>query len=165
MNVFIERRDHMTVMTEQEFADAVFEIAAQVQSEFKPSVFLNEDGDCVEFFVSKNEYYAKRIDDYLTLYLEEETGEIAGFVVKNITRILDNVSAGMDCSFVIRDGEMCLEAMFAAMVWSDDRRIHYMREYRRVASIAKSYNIDKVRIASILNKAGIAKTKPDTIGV
>ena len=155
----------MTVMTDKEYADAVFEITAQVQGEFKPFVFPNEDGDCVEFFVSQKEYYAKRIDDYLTLYLEEETGEIAGFVVKNITRILDNVSAGMDCSFVIRDGEMCLEAMFAAMVWSDDRRFTFVREYRRVASIAKIYNIDRVRISSILNKTGVALTKPETIGV
>jgi hypothetical protein len=155
----------MTVMTDKEFADTILEMAEQVQEEFEPFVFSNEEGDCIEFFVSPKDFYAKRIDDYLTLYLEEETEEIAGFVIKNITRILDKVSTGMDCSFVIRDGEMCLEAMFAAMVWSDDRRHTFVREYRRVANIAKIYNIDRVRIPSILEKAGISPTVPEVVSV
>ncbi|MCL2028689.1 MAG: hypothetical protein FWG79_09445 [Bacteroidales bacterium] len=152
-------------MTDKEYADTILEMASQVQGEFAPFAFPNEEGDCIEFFVSPKDYYAKRVDDYLTLYLEEKTGDVAGFVIKNITWILDNVSSGMDCSFVIRDGEMCLEAMFAAMVWSDERRITFVREYRRVANLAKSHHLDKIRIPSILEKAGITTMTQEAVSV
>ena len=35
----------MTVMTDQEYADAVLEIATQAQCEFSPFFFPNEEGD------------------------------------------------------------------------------------------------------------------------
>jgi len=155
----------MTVMTDQEYADAVLEIATQAQCEFSPFFFPNEEGDCVEFFVSPNDYYAKRIDDYLTLYLDEETEEVIGFVVKNITRILNRVATQQAAyAFVIQDGEMRLEALFASMLWNDGWRITHVREYHRVADIARSYHLDKVRIPSILEKAHVPNVTSETIG-
>lgn len=156
----------MTVMTDEEYANAVFEIAAQEQCEFSPFVAPNEDGDCVEFFVSPNDYYAKRIDDYLTLYLDEETENVVGFVVKNITRILNRVAARQaDYAFVIRDGEMRLEALFTAMFFGDERRGTYVREYYKAVDIAQQHQLDRVRIPSILEKANIPHAVSETISV
>lgn len=143
----------MTAMTDQEYANAVFEITSQAQGKFAPFAFPNETGDCVEFFVSPKEFYSKRVDDYLTLYLEEGTGAIVGFVVKNITRILKRVATQQAAySFVIQDGKMRLEALFTSVLWNDDWRITHVREYCMVADIAKQYNLDQVTIPSILEK-------------
>jgi len=156
----------MTVATDNEYTDTVFEITAQAKCDFSPFALPNEDGDCVEFFVSPKDYYAKRIDDYLTLYLEEESGEVAGFVVKNITRILQRVATQqINYAFVIQDGEMCLQALFTAMFSSDECRGTYFREYHRVADIARQHHLDRVRIPSILEKAHAPSAAPETISV
>ena len=156
----------MTVMTDEEYANAVFEIMTQEQGEFAPFILPNEDGDCVEFFVSPNDYNAKRIDDYLTLYLDVDSKEVVGFVIKNITRILNRVAAQQaDYAFVIRDGEVRLEALFTAMFLGDERRGTYVQEYYRVVDIAQQHRLDKVRIPSILEKAHVPNTAPETISV
>ena len=158
----------MTVITDKEYVDAVFEIAAQAQPQgrFSPFVAPNEDGDCVEFFVSPNDYYAKRIDDYLTLYLDEETNDVVGFVIKNISRILNRVATQQaDYAFVIRDGEVRLEALFTAMFLGDERRGTYVQEYYRVVDIAQQHQLDRVRIPSILEKAHVPNFMLETISV
>ncbi|MDR0328507.1 MAG: hypothetical protein LBI05_09455 [Planctomycetaceae bacterium] len=143
----------MTVATDEEYANEVFEIASQARCEFSPFALPNEDGDCVEFFVSPNDFYAKRIDDYLTLYIEEGTDEVAGFVVKNISRILERVATQQAAySFVIQDGEVRLEALFTSMFLNDGWQITHVREYRTVVDIAQSHQLDKVQISSILER-------------
>jgi len=155
----------MTVMTDKEYADAVFEMASQPQGKFSPFVLPNEDGDCVEFFVSPKDYYAKRIDNYLTVYLDEETEDVVGFVIKNITRILNRVAAQRaDYAFVIRDGEVRLEALFTAMFFGDEQRETCIREYYRVVDIAQLHRLDRVRIPSFLEKAHVPNVMPETIG-
>jgi len=152
-------------MTDKEFADTVLEIATQSQCEFSPFVLPNEDGDCVEFFVSPNDYYAKRIDDYLTLYLDEESEDVVGFVIKNISRILSRVATQQaDYAFVIRDGEVRLEALFTAMFFGDERRGTYIREYYKVVDIAQQHHLDRVRIPSILEKTHVPAKVSETIG-
>jgi len=150
----------MTVMTDKEFENAMLEMASQVQEEFSPFMLPNEDGDCVEFFVSPESYSAKRVDDYLTLYLDEETCDVAGFVVKNITRILELIATQQTaCSFIIRDGEMCLHALFAAMFSGGEPQVHHVREYDIVADIAWRNNFDRVRVPSNLGKTQTPETQ------
>jgi hypothetical protein len=152
-------------MTNTEYTEAVFELMQQTSGEFVPFVLPNEDGDCVEFFVSPKNYYAKRIDDYLTLYLDEDTEDIAGFVVKNISRILRQVATKQAAySFVIQDGQIRLEALFAAMFSGDEQRIHFVREYHRVADIAKQNRLDKVQIPSVMEKTPVPRVA-ETLGV
>jgi hypothetical protein len=143
----------MTVMTDQEYENAVLEIAEQVQGEFTPFAFPNDDGDCVEFFVSPKEYYSKRVDEYLTLYLEEGTNKIAGFVVKNISRILERVATQHAAHlFVIRNGEVCLQALFTAMFTGNEQQCLCAPEYETVTDIARENCLDKIQISSILEK-------------
>ena len=155
----------MTVMTDAEYVDAVHELMTQPQGEFSPFALPNEDGDCIEFFVSQKDYYAKRIDNYLTLYLEEETDEVAGFVIKNISRILNRVvNQQVAHSFVIRDGEVCLRALFTAMFTGNEQTLHCVREYERVADVARENHLDTVRIPSILEKTHAPKVR-ESLGV
>jgi len=141
-------------LTDQEYIDAVRELVSQAE-EFAPFALLNEDGDCVEFFVSQKNYYSKRVDHYLTLYLEEGTNELAGFVIKHITQILKRVIAqNVAYRFVVRNEEIRLEALFTAM--SVEREIineyHILQEYLKVADLIDRYNLNQVKIAPILEK-------------
>jgi hypothetical protein len=156
----------MTVMTDKEYEDAVLALTSQECGEFSPFAFVNEEGDCIEFFVSAHDYYAQRVDDYLTLYLEEETEDVAGFVVKNVTQILERVATQQEnYAFVIKDGEVCIQTLFFAMVSGDVCQKTFVREYHRVAGIAWKNQLDKVQIPSIIEKAHIPKTIPESVGV
>jgi hypothetical protein len=156
----------MTVMTDKEYEDAILARASQERGEFSPFAFPNEEGDCIEFFVSSKDYYAQRVDDYLTLYLNEETEEVTGFVVKNISQILERVvTHQMAYSFVIQDGGVRLEALFTSMLLNEGLQITHVREYLKVVDIAQSHQLGKVQIPSILEKAHIPKTTPESVGV
>ena len=157
----------MTVMTDFEYENAILEMAKEEQVAFEPFSLLNEDGDCIEFFVSPKDYYAERVDDYLTVYIEEETGEVAGFVIKNITRILKRVAAQQAVySFVIFDGEVRLEALFTVMLGNTvDQKITYVREYRKVVDIAKTHKLDRIQLKSILDKPPFATRASEAVSV
>lgn len=57
--------------------DVVKEIL-QEMGEFHPYVYYNESGDCVEFFVSNEQYNGDYINRYLTVYRSQETDGIIG---------------------------------------------------------------------------------------
>ena len=141
-----------TALSKQEFIDLIFEIAGEPTGNFKPFAFHNKTGDCIEFFVTQDDYFAERVDDYLTLYLEMDTEEIVGFVVKNVKRIVDRLSRQKSAmAFVIDDGKAKLRCLFAAMFANgrpdlDEKRALVVREYRRVAEIAESNHLDEVEL-------------------
>ena len=56
--------------------------------EFKPIVTYDRDGDCIEFFISNNPFYAKRMDSLVTVYYSQETGEIVGSLIKGVSRYI-----------------------------------------------------------------------------
>ena len=145
----------MTILSEQEFTAKVLEIAGKPVERFKPFAFHNTDGDCIEFFVSPDDYFAERIDDYLTLYLDMDTEQIVGFVVKNVKRIMDRLSASKTATaFVIDDGKVCLRSLFNSMFLLDknggqDREL-IVREYVKAVKAAESSRLDEVEIGAVL---------------
>jgi len=143
-----------TTLSKQDFMDTIFEIAGESSGDFKPFVFHNKAGDCIEFFVSKDDYFGERIDDYLTLYLDMDTEQIVGFVIKNIKRILDRLSHQKSAmEFVIDDGMANLRCLFTAMFANEKpgtdqaKRALVVREYRKVVEIAETNEIGTVELA------------------
>lgn len=145
----------MTVLSNQEFANRIFEIAGAPVEHFEPFAFYNTDGDCIEFFVSQDDYFAERIDDYLTLYLDMDTEQIVGFVVKNVKRILDRLSRQRRMmAFVIDDGRVQLRSLFVSLFAHENTdaeqevtRDLIVRKYQKVIEIAETNKLDKVDIA------------------
>ena len=56
--------------------------------EFHPCVSYNADGDCIEGFITNDDYVAEWINKSLTLYKNRETGEIVGFLIENATHLM-----------------------------------------------------------------------------
>jgi ABC-type amino acid transport substrate-binding protein len=147
----------MTVLYDKELAHRIFEIAGTTPEHFKPFAFHNTDGDCVEFFVTQDDYFAERIDDYLTLYLDMDTEQIVGFVIKNIKRILERLSKQKSAmAFVIDDGRVRLRSLFVSMFANENtnldqekKRDLVIREYRKVVEIAEMHKLDEVKLAYV----------------
>jgi hypothetical protein len=113
---------------------------------FQPIVYNNVEGDCIEFYVSTNDYYSKRVDDYLTLYLDIDSDDIVGFNIKNIRRIFNKLSQDKSAwAFIIDDGHVELKVLFTMMLLKDNKADEaVIREYKQVTKIAQNCQIDKI---------------------
>jgi hypothetical protein len=67
-------------MSMQDFEAFIESIPAR-EGPFKPFVYYDPDGDCVEVFESDENYYGKSIGPHLTVYISEETGKIIGAMI------------------------------------------------------------------------------------
>jgi hypothetical protein len=122
---------------------------------FVPFAFHNKDGDCFEFYVSPNDYYGERIDDYLTVFLDTKTDEVVGFMVKNIKHIVEKVSASKTAwTFIVNDNEeVQLNGLFTMMLShekSPEGNKILVLEYKRIAEIAETNKIDRVPIRDLV---------------
>jgi hypothetical protein len=141
----------MMVLSDTDFVQEVFNIANNPVKPFRPFVFYNKAGDCIEFYVSQNDYYAERIDDYLTLFLDMETDEIVGFMVKNIKQILNKIDTSkVAWSFIVNGDEVQLGVLFTAIFLNGKKTTDIddvlVREYRKVVKVAESHALDKVSL-------------------
>ena len=159
----------MTVLSDQEFAARIFDIAGEQVEHFEPFVFNNTDGDCIEFFVSDDNYYGERIDDYLTVYHSQETAEIVGFVIKNVKRMFDRLSQQRSAmEFVIDDGKVQLRSLFVLMfaheknnTAQEGKRDLIVREYRKVVEIAETNKLGEVEISLIPGWSASSLSRPE----
>lgn len=51
---------------------------------FSPFAMYNSDGDCLEFHLSNESCYAKRLDGWVTVYVGEDSGDVVGGVLKGV---------------------------------------------------------------------------------
>lgn len=142
----------MTIQVGSDFSNRLAEIIGPVVELFEPFVLPNPDGDCVEFFVSPENYFAERVDDYVTVYrcMDDET-TIVGFVIKNISRILENLSRKQQLmKFIVQDDQVQIRVLFTAML-SDDMlvRANSSVTYQEVADIAEKNRLDQMNLNAI----------------
>ncbi len=70
------------------FSSQIEKTAKVIKREpFAPDVFYNQDGDCIEFVFSPEAYYQKRLDEWVTLYLDLKTDELVGSMLKHVSRL------------------------------------------------------------------------------
>jgi len=55
---------------------------------FEPMAEYNPDGDCIEFLVSNEPYYAKILDGWVTVYYGEKSGDVVGAQIKGVVHNL-----------------------------------------------------------------------------
>ena len=49
------------------------------------------DGDFVAFFSKDDVYYAQKLDQHVTVYISEQTGEMIGCKIKGVTRLINQL--------------------------------------------------------------------------
>ncbi len=128
----------MTVATNSEFAKRMM-LLAKPAEQFRPTATYDPDGDCIEFLAKPDPFYAERVDDLVTVYCSQETGDVIGSLIKGVTVFYrDFISKNPGFRIVIEDGPVRLEHFFLARLWSSP---HNPREittltYRKLIEVA-----------------------------
>lgn len=107
----------MSPMSNSEFAEQMM-LLARPAEQFEPTATYDPDGDCIEFLVKPDSFYAERIDDLVTVYYSQETGEVIGSLIKGVRRFRDKllkIIPGFQIE--IHDGKVRLVHIFRARLW------------------------------------------------
>lgn len=87
----------------------------QVPAKFEPFAFYSVDGDCIEFFASNDDYYGKRLDSMVTVYISERTGEVIGSLIKGVRKLLTQFP-GLRID-INKGNEVCLRHVIQLYGW------------------------------------------------
>jgi hypothetical protein len=60
-------------------------LLARPAEQFRPTATYDPDGDCIEFLAKPDPFYAERLDDLVTVYYSQETGEVIGSLLKGVS--------------------------------------------------------------------------------
>jgi hypothetical protein len=103
-----------------------------------PSVFYNEDGDCIEFLIAHESHYAERVDKLLTVFYGRESGEIVGSLIKGVKRfIAETVNTAPGFAIDVRDGRIRLRHLFTAGMWKEGNLVK-ARCYQKLRDAAEA---------------------------
>jgi hypothetical protein len=110
----------MSALTNDDFAARVLELAGPAEK-FSPSAYYDPDGDCIEFLARPDNFHAERVDDLVTVYQSEETGEIIGSLLKGVTRLCEKLLQQLPGFRIeIQEGKVKLVHIFQAKLWASD---------------------------------------------
>ena len=129
----------MKAMTNDDFAKAVLGMA-KPGAPFKPQVAYIPEGDCLEFLISDDDYYAERIDGLVTVYYSRDTGEIVGSLVKGVKGFCEKMAERYPgFGIEIEAGRVRLSYLFQMQLWSKPRESNdvEVRTYRRLIEAAE----------------------------
>jgi hypothetical protein len=80
----------MTVTSNSDFARRMLLLARSAE-DFKPTANYDPDGDCIEFVAKPDPFHAERIDDLVTVYYSQDTGEVVGSLIKGVSKFCREV--------------------------------------------------------------------------
>lgn len=110
----------MTVMSNDEFAKRMM-LLAKPAERFRPTATYDPDGDCIEFLAKPDAFYAERVDDLVTVYCSQETGEVIGSLLKGVSKFCKALLEKLPGFRIeIQDGRVNLEHIFRASLWFSD---------------------------------------------
>ncbi len=104
----------MTAMPNNDFAEKMMQLVPSDES-FQPRADYDRDGDCIEFIFRPDPFYAERVDDLVTVYYSQETGEVIGSLIKGVSRFCQRMlQSNPGFRIVIQDGKVKVEHIFLA---------------------------------------------------
>ena|SRR3990172_3827506 len=97
---------------------------------FTPKPFYSPEGDTLTYFLEDTEFYAKRLDDLVTVYRSTATDRLVGCKIKGVKRILERL--GEFDVLIDRDGTYYLGPFFlAGMAEAEEGKRPDYEELRR----------------------------------
>jgi len=105
-------------ISNDEFAKRML-LLARPAEQFRPTATYDTDGDCIEFLVKPDPFYAERVDDLVTVYYSQETGELIGSLIKGVSKFCASVAERLPgFKIEVHDGPVQLEHIFRARLWT-----------------------------------------------
>ena len=134
----------MTTMSNDEFAKRMM-LLAKPAGEFKPSAYYDADGDCIEFLAKPDAFFEERLDDLVTVYYSQKTGEVIGSLIKGVSKLAKRLAQKLPGFMItIEDGRIRLEHLILAGMWlqkSEPQAIGVLT-YKKLAEIAERTSVD-----------------------
>lgn len=130
----------MTALSNEEFAKRAILLAGSAER-FQPTTTYDPDGDCIDFLARPDPFYAERVDDLVTAYYSQETGELVGSLLKGVLAFCKKMSETMPAfEVVIRDGRVQLVHIFRASLECPEGDPKDMRSqtYAQLIEVAES---------------------------
>jgi hypothetical protein len=134
----------MTATSNEDFAKRML-LLARPAEQFSPTATYDPDGDCIEFLAKPDPFFAERIDDLVTVYYSQETGEIIGSLIKGVSRFCSEFSKkNPGFKIVIEDGPVRLEHLFLARLWSSaqERSALQTLTYKKLIEVAGATEVE-----------------------
>jgi len=134
----------MTVTSNSEFAKRMM-LMARPAEQFKPTATYDPGGDCIEFLAKPDPFYAERIDDLVTVYYSQETGELTGSLIKGVSNFCREVLAKLPgFQIEIHDPPVRLQHIFQARLWSSQSQPDDLATltYRKLIEISDEAVVD-----------------------
>jgi hypothetical protein len=130
----------ITVDMNDDFAKKVLAMVPET-SPTGPSIFYNEDGDCIEFIFGDESFRAERIDGLVTVYYGRESGEIVGSLIKGVRRFVREFSRESP-GFVIEveDGPVKLWHLITAGMWKQGDPVR-LTAYKKIRDAAERLGV------------------------
>ena len=130
----------MTPTTNEEFAKTMM-LLARPAEKFRPTATYDRDGDCIEFLTKPDSFFAERVDDLVTVYYSQETGEVIGSLIKGVAKFFQDTPG---LRVVIDDGRMKLEHLFLAHLLSSNRQKQDLATltYRKLIDMAEDTQVE-----------------------
>jgi len=125
-------------MKQNDFADYVLSVTDGIQATERPQVVYDEDGDCIEFLSCGEDYYAERIDSFVTVYYGRESGEVIGCLIKGVHAAISALSEKLPgFRLEIIDGRIRLSLLFTAAIWTSGGEETLAITYRKLREVAE----------------------------
>ena len=133
----------MNTKSNEEFAKKIMQIADTTEA-FKPHAIYDHDGDCIEFFVDADDFYAQRIDDLVTVYYSQETNEIVGSLIKGVSEFCKEFLADYPGFIIeVEDNKVNLAHIFLAHLWRQKRENKFVViTYQKLIQKVQASNLE-----------------------
>jgi len=134
----------MTTETNAEFARRMM-LYARPASSFRPTATYDPDGDCIEFLVKPDPFYAERVDELVTVYFSQDTNEVIGSLIKGVSGFCRRILQTMPgFKIVVEDGRVRLEHLFLAQLWASTSAPGEVATltYRKLIEMAEETNVE-----------------------
>jgi hypothetical protein len=129
-------------LTNEQFARKVLAMA-RPKGPFKPVATYDPDGDCLEFFARRDDFYAERVDDLVTVYYSQETHEVIGSLIKGVRAFYRQIlKTYPGFGIEIKAGNVTLAHLFRARVWKmPPQKKPLVLTYRKLIKCAEEANV------------------------
>jgi hypothetical protein len=134
----------MKAMPNPDFAERMMQLTASA-GPFEAAATYDPDGDCIEFLAKPDLFYAERVDDLVTVYYSQETGEIVGSLIKSASKFCQRLLERFPGFRIeIIDGRVKLEHLFLARLWSapPEQEEIITLTYRKLIKVAEEANAE-----------------------
>lgn len=128
-------------MTDQnDFVKSILGRFGDVPKKFEPMSEYNPSGDCIEFLFSNEDYYGKRLDGWVTIYVGEDSGEIVGGLIKGVCHNLLKQFPGVNIEIEDSMHDVKIGLLLQGPLLKTDNRVVH-KTYTRVIQMAQDANM------------------------